>query len=274
MDGLDCAHAVGARGGPRGRRLTPGRVTGGRARPRRHQRLRLRRPGRRAFYPPGSKSRDLLPALRRAAAGLRAEQHVLRAARRSTRSTAGARRRRRGFRFVVKAQRGASIRALYGDPATSVPWLTETLPTFGERLGAVLFRVPGEVKRQDEQLAGLLAAWPRVHPARARGAARVVARRRDVRGAAGAPAPCCARRTSTSSTTPPDIRRTGPFLYLRLRRTTYDDDGARRAGRAGSCRSSTTGSTPTSCSATTRTARAPSTRRRSRTASSGCARPG
>ena len=45
-----------------------------------------------------------------------------------------------------------------------MPWLTETLPTFGERLGAVLFRVPGEVKRQDERLAGLLAAWPRSIP--------------------------------------------------------------------------------------------------------------
>ncbi len=64
------------------------------------------------------------------------------------------------FRFVVKAQRGGSIRALYGDPAASVPWLTEHLPRLGDRLGAVLFRVPTEVARNDGRLAGLLEAWP------------------------------------------------------------------------------------------------------------------
>ena len=65
------------------------------------------------------------------------------------------------FRFVVKAQRGASVRALYGDdPAGSVEWLTEFLPGFGERLGAVLFRVDTKSARNDERLAGLLDAWP------------------------------------------------------------------------------------------------------------------
>ena len=54
----------------------------------------------------------------------------------------------------------------------------------------------------------------------------------------------------------PDIRRTGPFLYLRLRRTTYT---MRRwtSGPGGSSRSWTTAWTPMSCSVTTRTGRAP-----------------
>src|SRR4051812_13031809 len=65
-----------------------------------------------------------------------------------------------GFRFVVKAQRGAAVRSLFGDAATSIPWLTEALPGFGERLGAVLFRVDAKSARDDGRLAGVLAAWP------------------------------------------------------------------------------------------------------------------
>jgi uncharacterized protein YecE (DUF72 family) len=96
-----------------------------------------------------------------------------------------------------------------------VPWLTETLPTFGERLGAVLFRVPGEVKRQDERLAGLLAAWPRSIPLviEAQHESWHVDETFDALRAAGA----------VMCTTDLDIRRIGPFLYLRLRRTDYDD---------------------------------------------------
>jgi len=52
------------------------------------------------------------------------------------------------FRFAVKAQRGGSFRSLQVDPTASVPWLTEPLRRFGDRLGTVLFRVPdGEIGR-------------------------------------------------------------------------------------------------------------------------------
>src|SRR5438093_605 len=64
------------------------------------------------------------------------------------------------FRFAVKAQRGGSFRSLQVDPTDSVPWLTGPLRRFGERLGTVLFRVPDGVRRSDERLAALLAAWP------------------------------------------------------------------------------------------------------------------
>ena len=60
---------------------------------------------------------------------------------------------------MVKAQRGGSARALYRDPAESVPWLTEHLPRLGEHLGAMLFRIPSEVARNDERLGGVLAVW-------------------------------------------------------------------------------------------------------------------
>src|SRR5262249_25891892 len=68
------------------------------------------------------------------------------------------------FRFAVKAQRGASFRSLQVDPVESVAWLTTPIRRFGDRLGTILFRVPDGVGRNDERLAGLLAAWPRGLP--------------------------------------------------------------------------------------------------------------
>jgi uncharacterized protein YecE (DUF72 family) len=124
------------------------------------------------------------------------------------------------FRFAVKAQRGGSFRSLQVDPVSSVPWLTEPIRRFGDRLGTVLFRVPDGVRRDDERLAGLLRVWPPDLPlaiefqdpswhvdetfaaVRSAGAALVTTDLPD-------------------EADPPTIRRTGPFLYLRLRRTDY-----------------------------------------------------
>jgi len=124
------------------------------------------------------------------------------------------------FRFAVKAQRGASFRSLQVDPGDSVEWLTGPLRRFGERLGTILFRVPDGVVRDDHRLAGLFAAWPRDLPLamefqdaswhvdevfaalRTAGAALVTTELAEDDG-------------------PPTIRRTGPFLYLRLRRHDY-----------------------------------------------------
>ncbi|MEO5704991.1 MAG: DUF72 domain-containing protein [Candidatus Limnocylindrales bacterium] len=146
------------------------------------------------------------------------------------------------FRFAVKAQRGSAFRALSGSPEESVAWLTEPLPAFGERLGAVLFRVPAEIRRDgprvsrdpglaDARLGALLAAWPPSIPLviefqdpswhvdetfAAMRAASAVLCTTDLppegdEGAEGA-----------TESEPPFIRRTGPFLYLRLRRDDYD----------------------------------------------------
>lgn len=127
-----------------------------------------------------------------------------------------------GFRFVVKAQRGGSVRALYGDPLESVPWLTEPLPRFGDRLGAVLFRIPGEIARRDARLAGVLAAWPAAIPlvVEAHHPSWHVDETFAALRASGAV--LCTTDVDEQET-PPDIRRTGPFLYLRLRRTAYDE---------------------------------------------------
>jgi len=126
----------------------------------------------------------------------------------------------------VKAQRGGSFRSLQVDPTASVPWLTAPLRRFGDRLGTVLFRVPTGVKRSETRLAALLAAWPRDLPLamefqepswhvdetfaalREAGAALVTTELPD-------------------DPEPPTIRRTGSFLYLRLRRVDYTPDDLR-----------------------------------------------
>lgn len=126
------------------------------------------------------------------------------------------------FRFVVKAQRGASIRALYGDAAESVAWLTEDLPGFGDRLGAVLFRVGNEIPRDDARLAGLLGAWPASIPLVLEAQHPSWQADEVFTALRGAGAVLCTTDLDGSEDQP-DIRRTGPFLYLRLRRAAYDE---------------------------------------------------
>jgi uncharacterized protein YecE (DUF72 family) len=135
------------------------------------------------------------------------------------------------FRFAVKAQRGSAVRALVGDAAESVAWLTEPLGHFGERLGAVLLRVPAEIRRggpifggdpveSDRRLRALLAAWPRSIP--------LVVELQDpswhvdetFAALRDAGATLCATDLPEHDE-PPTIRRTGDRLYLRLRREDY-----------------------------------------------------
>jgi uncharacterized protein YecE (DUF72 family) len=103
-----------------------------------------------------------------------------------------------------------------------VPWLTETLPEFGERLGAVLFRIPSEIPRNDERLAGLLAAWPGSIPLVVEAQHPSWTADETFAALRAAGAVLCTTDLDDQDETP-DIRRTGPFLYLRLRRTAYSD---------------------------------------------------
>jgi uncharacterized protein YecE (DUF72 family) len=125
------------------------------------------------------------------------------------------------FRFVVKAQRGGGMRALFQDPSGTVPWLTAPYRLFAERLGCVLFRVPDPVKRDDDALRRLLVAWPADLPLtvefqHASWHVDEVYEQLMQHHAA-----LCA--TDLDDGEAPDLRVTGEFLYLRMRRSTYAD---------------------------------------------------
>lgn len=123
---------------------------------------------------------------------------------------------------MVKAQRGASWRALHADAAGSTAWLLEPLAGLGQRLGAVVFRIPETDERDDAALARLLAAWPRDVPlvVEAQHSSWHVDETFHALRSAGA---VLCTTDLDDQLDPPDIRRTGPFLYLRLRRTRYSD---------------------------------------------------
>jgi uncharacterized protein YecE (DUF72 family) len=126
------------------------------------------------------------------------------------------------FRFAVKAQRGGSFRSLQVDPVGSVAWLTGPYRAFGERLGTVLFRVPDGIRRNDDRLAALLSAWPIDIPLTMefQDPSWHVDDTFDALHAAGAA--LCATELPEDAE-PPVIRRTGRFLYLRLRRHDYSE---------------------------------------------------
>ncbi len=124
------------------------------------------------------------------------------------------------FRFTVKAQKGGSLRAMRGDPAATVPWLSAPYRWFGARLGSVLYRVPEATRRDDAALAALLGAWPQdlpltmefQHPSWQDDTVHALLREHG--------AVLCATDLESDSYLP-DLRVTGPFLYVRLRRETY-----------------------------------------------------
>ncbi|HEX6867322.1 MAG TPA: DUF72 domain-containing protein [Candidatus Limnocylindrales bacterium] len=126
------------------------------------------------------------------------------------------------FRFAVKAQRGGSFRALQTDPAASVAWLTGPYRAFGERLGTVLFRVPENARRDDGRLAALLAAWPADVPLTMEFQDASWHVDETFAALVTAGAALCATELPEDEL-PPTLRRTGSFLYLRLRRHDYSD---------------------------------------------------
>ena len=126
------------------------------------------------------------------------------------------------FRFSVKAQRGGSFRALQTDPVGSVAWLTGPYRAFGERLGTVLFRVPDNARRDDAKLAALLAAWPADLPLTMEFQDPSWHVDETFAALAAVGAALCATEMPDDDT-PPTLRRTGRFFYLRLRRHDYTD---------------------------------------------------
>ncbi|HEY2917135.1 MAG TPA: DUF72 domain-containing protein [Candidatus Limnocylindrales bacterium] len=136
------------------------------------------------------------------------------------------------FRFAIKAQRGSAVRALLGSPQESIGWLAEPLPHFGSRLGAVLFRIPAEIRRDgpwcegdvaraDAALEAVLRAWPPGLPLAMELQDPSWHVDETFRAIAAAGATLCA--TDRPDADEPTLRRTADRLYLRLRRDDYDE---------------------------------------------------
>ena len=126
------------------------------------------------------------------------------------------------FRFSVKAQRGGSFRSLAVDPGESVAVADWSLPGVRGAARDRAFRVPENVRRDDAKLAGLLAAWPADLPLTMEFQDPSWHVDETFAALAGVGAALCATELPEDAE-PPTLRRTGPFLYLRLRRNDYSD---------------------------------------------------
>jgi uncharacterized protein YecE (DUF72 family) len=171
-----------------------------------------------AFYPAGTRGDGLLPAYaaRLAAVELSGTyyRHV-----RAAQAAAWAARVPPSFRFAVKLLRTGSLRAYASDPAGTLPWLAAPLAAFGVRLGTALFRIQAGQARDDGRLDRLLAAWPAGVPLalEAQDPSWQVDETHERLRAAAAVLVV----TETDEAPDPPLTVTGPFLYLRLRRTLY-----------------------------------------------------
>jgi uncharacterized protein YecE (DUF72 family) len=130
------------------------------------------------------------------------------------------------FRFTAKAQQRVTHMARLADPVQTRR-LAASMRPFGSRLGATVVRVPDAFRRDDAKLAAFLDAWPAELPAafdlrhpswlddavldriREHGNAAWIANDRD------------------ELPEPARIFLTAPFLYVRLRRSEYDDAALR-----------------------------------------------
>lgn len=174
------------------------------------------------FYPPGTPAAGLLRAYARRLPACELNNTYYRTPTRD-RVAAWAAATRPTFRFTIKAQRGTAIRAVLLDPAGAVARLVEPLDALAGRLGSVLFRIPAEIPRDDARLAALLSGWPDAIPLtlEMQDPSWHVDEVHAMLRAAGAA--LCATETDADAE-PPIVRLTAPFLYLRLRRTSYSDE--------------------------------------------------
>ncbi len=119
----------------------------------------------------------------------------------------------------MKLLRTGSLRAYATDPAGTLPWLAAPLAAFGSHLGTALFRIQAGQGRDDARLDRLLAAWPADVPLalEAQDPSWQVDETHERLRAAAAVLVV----TETDEAPDPPLTVTGPFLYLRLRRTLY-----------------------------------------------------
>jgi uncharacterized protein YecE (DUF72 family) len=171
-----------------------------------------------AFYAAGTRGDTLLPAYAARLAAVELSGTYYRQVS-DEQAAAWAARVPPSFRFAVKLLRSGSLRAYATDPGGTLPWLTAPLAAFGSRLGTALFRIQAGQARDDGRLARLLGAWPAGLPLAVEAqdpSWQVDETHERLRAAAAALVV-----TETDEAPDPPLTVTGPFLYLRLRRTRY-----------------------------------------------------
>jgi uncharacterized protein YecE (DUF72 family) len=171
-----------------------------------------------AFYPAGTRGGALLPAYAERLAAVELSGTYYRQVT-AAQAAAWAARVPPSFRFTVKLLRTGSLRAYAADPGGTLPWLTAPLAAFGDRLGTALFRIQAGQARDDGRLDRLLAAWPNEIPLalEAQDSSWQVDETHERLRTAGTVLVV----TETDEALDPPLTVTGPFLYLRLRRTLY-----------------------------------------------------
>ncbi|HXF56916.1 MAG TPA: DUF72 domain-containing protein, partial [Actinomycetota bacterium] len=175
------------------------------------------------FYPPGLRARDLLPfyasRFNSVEVNYTFRQHPAERTLEAWRETTGA-----GFRFTLKAhQRITHVLRLAGAEEALGRFL-ERAARLGDRLGVVLFQCPPSLRFDRPRLHGFLRLLP---PGR-----RYAFEFRHPSWAEARPtlvehglAWCVA--DTDDAPAPDEELPAGPFAYLRLRRTHYDEDALR-----------------------------------------------
>jgi uncharacterized protein YecE (DUF72 family) len=126
------------------------------------------------------------------------------------------------FRFTAKAQQRVTHWARLADPVQTAR-LADAMRLFGDRLGATLVRTPDTFVRDDPRLASFLDAWPADLPVAF-----------DLRHPSWLDDEVLARIAGHGNAAwvatdrdelpePARIFLTAPFLYVRLRRSAYED---------------------------------------------------
>lgn len=126
------------------------------------------------------------------------------------------------FRFTAKAQQRVTHWARLADPAQTRR-LADAMRFFGERLGATLVRVPDTFARDDARLTRFLDAWPPGLPVAfdLRHASWLDDEVLELVAKHGNAAWVATDRDQLPA--PARIFATAPFLYIRLRRSDYQD---------------------------------------------------
>ncbi|CAN5163492.1 DUF72 domain-containing protein [soil metagenome] len=129
------------------------------------------------------------------------------------------------FRFAIKAPRRITHFKQLADCSEEVGYLFEALGALGPRLGVVLFQLPPHARCDVEKLrafldlvpAGTPVAFEFRHPSWRDETVFAALARRDAAWVTA----------DNDGAEPPELPRTAPLTYLRLRAASYDDEALR-----------------------------------------------